>query len=293
MTGGYVPRIFAYFAATAPRAVLLVRLGRVANEGRQYYGGWRYRATTGAALWEMVTWNLASGVFVRGQWVRLLICPTDCHLSPDGELFCYRGGHYSSHNCWGWDRYKNKHVLSPVYAVACRPPYFSAVALWEPDPEAYDGAQHNGEFDMRWSAGGGYWATPRHLQLGFYRARPSRGTPPPAGTRVDSTDRDTVERATRGAEAAHTLLHTAPAAPVDASTQAARALGVPASADGAWRHSGRVFYSEGGRLYAAGGDAESKERTLLFDCARDEFVQLRPPSWALNWPTEPGGQRPA
>ena len=92
-------------------------------------------------------------------------------LSLGGDVFCYAGGHFRSHFARGWKRYRVKHGISPVYVVVCRPPYFSAVALWDPSMERATVPGHmnignghwNGEWDLQGgnSAGGGSVSTKR------------------------------------------------------------------------------------------------------------------------------------
>lgn len=60
-----------------------------------------------------------------------MLRPDECSLSALGHLFCYSAGYYRSHYARGWRRYRERHGISPVHAVVCRLPYFSAVALYE------------------------------------------------------------------------------------------------------------------------------------------------------------------
>jgi len=266
----------------------------------------------------MIWWDLRTDRFVRGQWVRLVIRPDECSLSPDGEAFCYSGGLFKSGQQAraGWARYRRKHGISPVYAVVCRPPYFSAVALWEVPSYAPGLVSFGAGYDLASrTAGGGYWVSAAHLQLGAAYLHPqAKGTPPPDDVRVELCGPPHQSLARDAASTDERILwHMPPAAPAGTAA-AARERGVPiatgtkrgekqSGADGAWSVGGRVFYAEGGRLYEVSAAADqpgepiasrsSRASKLLLDCDGDEFVQLKPPSWATLWPTQRGGGRPS
>jgi len=97
-------RVFALIAEKARTAVLLRR-----GPSKQV---------------RMLKWDLASDDIVPGQWLSGQIYNERCGLSPDGELLIYFCG-----------KFKTK---LGTFTAVCRPPYFTALALW-PDGSTWGG----------------------------------------------------------------------------------------------------------------------------------------------------------
>ena len=95
-------RIFGFVATEADVAVLLLR------------------GPSSKVL--MVRWNLATDEFELGQWLFATVFADRCALSAEGRLFRY----YSQ---------RVRPSYNTIYRLAaiCRPPYFTALALWEND----------------------------------------------------------------------------------------------------------------------------------------------------------------
>lgn len=73
---------------------------------------------------QMLRWDLASDVITPGQWISGRLYNERCDLSPNGKLLVYFCG-------------KFKKTMDTFTAV-CRPPYFTALALW-PDSGTWGG----------------------------------------------------------------------------------------------------------------------------------------------------------
>jgi len=86
----------------------------------------------------LLRWDLATDVVTPGQWLVGRVYNEKCDLSPDGQLLVYFAG-------------KFKKAMGTFTAV-CRPPYFTALALW-PDSGTW--------------GGGGFFATDHELILNY------------------------------------------------------------------------------------------------------------------------------
>ena len=67
----------------------------------------------------LVRWDLSDDSFEAGQWLTGRVYERRCDLSPDGEHLIYFAANYAEH-----------HPLQTWTAVS-RPPYFTALALWQ------------------------------------------------------------------------------------------------------------------------------------------------------------------
>ena len=92
-------KVFVYYAAEAPRAVIVVR----------------YKSTKG--FYKMFLWHTDTNKVEPGQWLtHKKIWPNLCRISKDGTLFQY---FMAELNPW------------KTYTVMCEPPYFSAIKIKE------------------------------------------------------------------------------------------------------------------------------------------------------------------
>lgn len=135
-------RIACFFASDAPTAVVLVQAGLFMRRPFSHYGK-RYHDRLGARLWQMVHWDLATGQMRRGQWCKLHLALDQCFLSPDGEHFSYTGGKMRSSSRFFAD-YQRLHGINPFYTVVCRPPFWSAVALFDQRQDGWAGDRFGG-----------------------------------------------------------------------------------------------------------------------------------------------------
>jgi hypothetical protein len=75
----------------------------------------------GPSAWSRLSlWHTDDDTFEHGQWLHGRVYPRRCDISPDGSLFAYfvhkaTGGPDVSVDSWG---------------AVCRPPFFTALALW-------------------------------------------------------------------------------------------------------------------------------------------------------------------
>jgi hypothetical protein len=93
------PRIFGILAARAPVVAVLRR---------------------GPSAWSHVgRWDLASGEYTAGSWIRGNLYPQRCDLSPDGRWLCYFTLKGSAR--WG---------PGPTYVAISRLPWLTALAAW-------------------------------------------------------------------------------------------------------------------------------------------------------------------
>jgi hypothetical protein len=67
----------------------------------------------------LVRWNLSDDSFEAGQWLKGRVYERRCDVSEDGERLIYFAANYGEH-----------HTLRTWTAVS-RPPYFTALALWQ------------------------------------------------------------------------------------------------------------------------------------------------------------------
>lgn len=238
-------RVFGYVAAEADVAVLLRR---------------------GPSKWVlMIRWDLVTDDFEAGQWLKARVYEAQCDLSPDGRLFAYRAndGQYQKE-------------IGGVYDVISRPPYFTALALWQSD--AYLPA-------LRW--------LDRPLRFGVV-GEPTKGSLPGSlNDRLAAHDfRQWV--LSRGWNTVGGLR----ASDLWRPCAAGRLEWCPGSyqrkpvyilngemLDADWAdvdHRGRLLLAREGRIYVRDADGERE----LIDLDPFEFRPLAPPNWAVEWPDE-------
>jgi len=305
---------------------------RQACLGRPFsHYGKRYHDRLGARLWQMVHWDLATGQMRRGQWCKLHLALDQCFLSPDGEHFSYTGGKMRSSSRFFAD-YQRLHGINPFYTVVCRPPFWSAVALFDQRQDGWAGDRFGGGephyADLR-SAQGAHWRSSSHLVLGPFHGTgspfegvnlggeprwpatpelaPSRGaiadgiTISQDHTRVGGVWRPRpatlVFRSTHAPEDQPSDINR-PASVIAPGTRQAEQLGLPTSFDVAWRlpRSGRCVIARGGELLellAPATEARPARTSRIADFRDDQFSELAPPPWATRWACEPQGARPS
>lgn len=66
---------------------------------------------------QMLHWDLARDVVTPGQWLSGRLYNERCDLSPSGRLLVYFAGKFTGD--------------IPTFTAICRPPYFTALALWK------------------------------------------------------------------------------------------------------------------------------------------------------------------
>ncbi len=90
---------------------------------------------------QAVTWNLATDEVTGGQWFHGRIYEYECDISPNGRLFVYSARKDTSK--------QGKDALGTDYWVAiCRPPYFTALALWEVGWAEAGGAEFRSDTEL-------------------------------------------------------------------------------------------------------------------------------------------------
>lgn len=87
---------------------------------------------------QMLRWDLATDVVVPGQWLSGRLYNERCDVSPDGRLVVYFAGKFKA--------------AMDTFTAVCRPPYFTALALW-PDSGTW--------------GGGGFFVSDRQLILNY------------------------------------------------------------------------------------------------------------------------------
>lgn len=108
---GPVVRLHLYFAREAPRAVILRQ-----GPARQF---------------RMILWHTDTDTFEDGQWVKQKVYTERCAISPDGRRFIY----FMLDGKWQTE-------AEGAYSAICRPPHFTALALF-PEGSTWGGG---GEF---------------------------------------------------------------------------------------------------------------------------------------------------
>lgn len=96
---GQVVRLHLYFARVAPRAVILRQ-----GPARQF---------------RMILWHTDTDTFEDGQWVKQKVYTERCAISPDGRHFLY----FMLDGKWQGE-------AGGAYTAICRPPHFTALALF-------------------------------------------------------------------------------------------------------------------------------------------------------------------
>lgn len=86
----------------------------------------------------MIRWDLATDELALGQWLAGRVYHERCGISPDGKLVVYFAGKFGTE--------------LGTFTALCRPPFFSALALW-PDGSTY--------------GGGGFFASNRKVVLNY------------------------------------------------------------------------------------------------------------------------------
>jgi hypothetical protein len=83
----------------------------------------------GPSRWyRMSLWDTDTDKIEHGQWLRGRVYEERCDLSPDGSLFIYFAG--QQHH-WRRRNEGSKSDSIPTYTAISKPPYFTALALWE------------------------------------------------------------------------------------------------------------------------------------------------------------------
>jgi len=133
------PRLYAIQAREAPLAVIFRR-----GPSKQV---------------QLILWRTDTDEFISGQWFKGRIYERQCDLSPDGKRLIYFAAKYKA----------------PLYTwtAISRPPYFTAVALWQ-TADAW--------------AGGGRFASNNEILLAnpSYRLDPAEGFTLPRNVKVKS-----------------------------------------------------------------------------------------------------------
>lgn len=131
----------------------------------------------GPSRWtQLIHWDTANDIFTAGQWFKGQIYPRKSDLSPNGSLLIY-----FAHKPFN-------HRANPTYGdqwtAISKPPYFTALALWQFRGSITDG-------------GGGYFTTSKRVILEHYYYGDNQ-TPhpahPPSGVKVEYLEEDTFSR---------------------------------------------------------------------------------------------------
>jgi len=323
-------RIACFFTSDAPTAVVLVQAGLFRSAVfslRQTLSRPSRRAPVADGALGPGNWPNASGAVVQAASCSRSVLP----LPPDGEHFSYTGGKMRSSSRFFAD-YQRLHGINPFYTVVCRPPFWSAVALFDQRQDGWAGDRFGGGephyADLR-SAQGAHWRSSSHLVLGPFHGTgspfegvnlggeprwpatpelaPSRGaiadgiTISQDHTRVGGVWRPRpatlVFRSTHAPEDQPSDINR-PASVIAPGTRQAEQLGLPTSFDVAWRlpRSGRCVIARGGELLellAPATEARPARTSRIADFRDDQFSELAPPPWATRWACEPQGARPS
>jgi len=218
-----------------------------------------------------IRWSMADDTFQPGQWLSGRLYPERCDLSPDGRLLVYFAGRF-------------RHD-PPTFTAVCRPPWFTALALW-PDNSTW--------------GGGGHFTSRRTLVLG-YGAAPAPLVVPPDGLSVSgcvgkpprtSPWRDNAWRHPRRSRLV--LRRTARRKQADdepltvARYQILRGDAVVRDLGrqdwAAWGPSGDLLHSIDGRLFRCPTDAIGAASVCIADFSADRFENIPPPPEARRLP---------
>ncbi len=276
-----VARLFGILAREAPVAVLLRR---------------------GPTDWvELIRWDMAADTFQRGQWFHGRIFERRSDLSPSGRLFVY---------------FADKRGFAKVgpdytgsWTAISRPPFFTALALW-PKGDCWDGGGHfETERRLHLNHPGNAAAHPRHpvpKSLRVVTNRCGRGEDMPIfneiigakGWRVPEGRVNPWNKPvwTKRSPDCRLLLQMEledvnfrkPGGPMHFGFALLRAsdgelLEVLDAQWADWDHSGRLVYSEGGKLFASRWDGNLRQAVELADFTADKPGRLEPPGWATHW----------
>ena len=97
----------------------------------------------GPSAWaQLIHWERTSDAFTPGQWFHGRVYERRCDLSPDGRLFVYFAAKHG--------RRQRDDDIGEAWTAVSRPPYFTALCLWENAGSWY---------------GGGVFRTDRKLEL--------------------------------------------------------------------------------------------------------------------------------
>ncbi|MEP6988386.1 MAG: hypothetical protein ABI970_22470 [Chloroflexota bacterium] len=78
---------------------------------------------------QMIKWHTDTDKFEAGQWLRGEVSEYSGDLSPDGKLLLYDFFHKRLANALEMQKLKTDKILG--YLAVSKPPYFTALALWE------------------------------------------------------------------------------------------------------------------------------------------------------------------
>lgn len=182
----------------------------------------------------MVRWDLSKDTFEVGQWVKATFYESECGLSADGSLFMYHAVSYG-----------RRPDPIPAYTAVCRPPYFTALALWKT------------VFD----------STP-YLYSPWSNDDPPQLRPPDLGAIPESCRSKIPNPHSDG----RNERRDAPAAPEERE-----AYGDWSGTD----HRGRRLLVRAGRIHVREGLNDERE---LIDLNPLRYKPIPPPEWATKWP---------
>jgi hypothetical protein len=215
--------------------------------------------------WRLTLWDTRRDTFEPGQWFRGRIYPAKCDLSPDGKLFLYFGGKFTSRSVDAG--------YSDTYTAISRPPYLTALALW-PIGGTY--------------GGGGYFVDNRTVYVGA--DLPHHPKHPPGPLRLTSAySRPINEFPKRSGDlilsrdlAGDCPSRTPTLYTLSAASGQLLALFEAHWAD--WDQRGRLVAAAGGRVLA--GRLTRKRELVwrqLISTHEDRPSRMEAPEWARRW----------
>lgn len=264
----------------------------------------------GPAEWTRLSlWHTDTDQVEHGQWLHARLYPVLCDLSPNGELFIYFAFHDGRPN---WHAKGSEY--SNIYTAISRPPYFTAVALWN----AFD----------TWGGGGIFLDNRRVFVSAAPETHPNHPLPHTL-KRVEYTEAVTNDDRFRGFSAyrgwkpinpnlteaelgqlwqqgkPYEFYHDQPDGSFrlegrwmigDQSRQRQyRMFSVKPLPDGDsvminghttwadWDHRGRLVCAVDGMLYALDPAEPNANRTLIADFNGQTFEPIQAPDWATKW----------
>ncbi|BDI30418.1 hypothetical protein CCAX7_24690 [Capsulimonas corticalis] len=72
---------------------------------------------------QLIKWNTQDDTFEQGQWFKGRVYENWSDLSPDGTKFIYLATKHDG-------KYRQDAKIGYYYGVVCKPPYFTALAVW-------------------------------------------------------------------------------------------------------------------------------------------------------------------